>query len=100
MTAVIESDRDLSNHVDADTGIGDDELEALALAADPDQPIAPDAEPWTDVATGLMPGWYMAPGVARRRRGWRSVVVLVVIGAFIAINALGFCITYGQLVAA
>jgi hypothetical protein len=100
MTAVIESDRDLGEHVDADAGISDDELVALAMAADPEQPIGPDALPWSDVAPGLLPGWYMAPGVARRRRGWRSVVVLVVIGAFIAINALGFCITYGQLMAA
>ncbi len=95
MTAVIEM-TDPETFVD----ISDDELEALALAADPDQPIEADAVPWTELAPGWLPSWYMAPTVARHRRGWRSVVVIIVIAAFVVINALGFCITYGQLVTA
>jgi hypothetical protein len=40
----------------------------------------------------------MPPVVVRRWRGWRLPVVLAVIAGFLLVDALGFCITYGQLV--
>jgi len=81
------------------------ELEALALAADPDQPLAPDARPWSgagdrdgdgDEQADLLPHWYMPPAVAPVR-GARRLVGLAVVGAILGINAFGFCITYGVL---
>jgi len=84
--------------------VSDDELIALALAADPDAPFADDATPWTPdgepAATGLLPDWYMPSGVARRREPWQVAVVVTVIVAFAVINAFGLCITYGHLVPA
>jgi hypothetical protein len=95
--------------------LGDDELERLALAADPDEPLAPDATPiylhasddpgswgeppWAGPGHGEpgLPSWYMAPVRSRRLGGWYRVVVLAVIGAFLLIEAVGLCSTYGQL---
>lgn len=80
----------------------DDELCALALAADPDAPLADDAVALAEVlepgAPRLLPEWYMpAPmGGAPPLRGWRRRVVLLVIAAFLAITAYGLCNTYGQ----
>lgn len=89
---------------DADP-ISDDELTALALAADPDAAPGPDAVSlWSldqPMAPGGLPDWYMpAPAAARPDRGWRRVVVLVIIAAFIAIAASGLCSTYGEIVIA
>jgi hypothetical protein len=78
-----------------------DELTAFALAADPDAPIPDDAIPFTcypDGAPGaLLPSWYMpAPGGSVRvGRGWRRVVAITVIAAFLAVDAVGLCSTYG-----
>ena len=77
-------------------GISDDELEALALAADPEQPLDPDAVPMAP-AQGMssqLPEWYMPPtssvrGKARRVLLGALVVVLVVI------SGAGLCVTYG-----
>ena len=76
--------------------ISDDELTALALAADPDQPVDPDARPISlGAAAGLLPEWYMpaptstAGGSARRWLLGGLVVILV------AINCAGLCVTYG-----
>jgi hypothetical protein len=80
-----------------------DELTALALAAEPDAPIDDDAVPFTgafdDGAGGLLPSWYMpAPGGAVRvGRGWRRVVAITGIIAFLAVDAVGLCSTYGWL---
>lgn len=78
-----------------------DELTELALAADPDQPVEPrpDAVPfgWGGDFPELLPSWYMPMPTSRRRSRVRTAVVLVVLGAFGLINALGFCITYGRL---
>jgi hypothetical protein len=80
-------------------GISDDELTELALAADPDAPLPADAVPM-DVHLlqfGPLPLWYMPP-VARSGSGkWRRPIVLVVVGAFLLIDALGLCNTYGVL---
>jgi hypothetical protein len=79
--------------------ISDDELTALALAADPRAPLDPDAVPWRESAwqRGLLPDWYMPrPMAAGRGRGTRIVVYTVVAG-FLVIGAFGLCITSGFL---
>jgi hypothetical protein len=90
----------------ADVDLNDDELTALALAADPDLPVDDDAiDVWEYVGVGRpepLPSWYMpAPMHPRRIEGWRRVVVwcgvVSVIASFVAINACGLCNTYGQL---
>ena len=80
-------------------GISDDELAALALAADPDAPIAADAEPWPlpgDTA-GLLPSWYMPAAVrsARAARSGRRAVVALVVGALLVVSGAGLCVTSG-----
>ena len=80
----------------------DEELTALALSADPDQPLAADAQPFkgSDGGAQLLPAWYMPAPALRSRKRWHTGVVLLIIAAFALINALGFCITYGHLVVA
>ena len=84
--------------------VGDDlsdaELAEMALAADPDALPDPDAVPYRPDGTfpELLPSWYMptpASG-ARAPCGARSIVAIVIL-AFLVINALGLCITYGYL---
>ncbi len=84
-----------------EAGFSDEELTALALAADPDQLPDEDAVPldfYQQRAPGGLPQWYMPPVVVRRWRGWRLPVVFAVIAGFLLVDAFGFCITYGQLV--
>ncbi len=82
--------------------ISDDELTALALAADPEAAVADDAVSLTAVngpgGTGLLPEWYMPPpsGGAPLLRGWRRRVGLLIICSFVLINAYGLCSTYGH----
>ena len=79
----------------------DDELTALALAADPDAHLDDDALSFWDLAPEeseeLLPAWYMPPPMARSRllHGWRRTVVFLVIASFLLINAYGLCSTYG-----
>ena len=86
------------------TPITDDELAALALAGDPDAPIAEDAVPYWEAVGGerddLLPSWYMPTpmGSGRLSRPWRRRIVLLIIAAFLAIDSYGLCNTYGQLV--
>ena len=82
--------------------ITDDELTRLALAADPDQVPDPEAVPldaylgWTS-----LPAWYMPTARATgRRTAGRTAVIALIVASFVVINALGLCITYGQLVVA
>ena len=80
--------------------LSDDELTALALAADPLAPLDDDAEPW-HFGYGFMrnplPDWYMPlPMASRRGRGTRVVVVSVVMG-LVVICAFGLCVTSGFL---
>lgn len=82
--------------------VTDDELCALALAADPDVLIADDAVPFAEVvgtdADGPLPAWYMpAAAGGRLLSGWRRVPPLMVVGSLMVINASGLCITYGKL---
>lgn len=82
--------------------ITDDELAAEALAADPDAPVDAGAPSLRELGLApaeglLLPAWYMpAPAAGAVRRWWRWVA-LVVIAAFVALNAAGLCSTYGDL---
>ncbi len=81
--------------------ITDEELTALALAADPDTVVDGDAVPvdlWgEDGRSHPLPSWYMPVprGAPRPLRGWRRGVALLVVGSFVLINAYGLCSTYG-----
>ena len=76
----------------------DDELCALALAADPSAPLDPDAKPWDGAVlhqSGLLPDWYMpTPAGTRLGRLPRALVMSLIVG-FLMINAAGLCITSG-----
>ena len=84
-----------------DAPLSDDELTALALAADPSLPLGADAVP-IDVFLAStsqddpLPSWYMAPVRARHSPRWRQGVILGLVGAFALIEAFGLCSTYGQ----
>jgi hypothetical protein len=77
--------------------ITDEELTALALAADPDIPIDPDAAPFGgSFADGtLLPEWYMPGPAPFRRTRPRTMAVALIVGSLIAVNAAGLCVTYG-----
>ena len=83
----------------------DKELTDLALAADPDAGVAPDAVPIDEFlasddagdADDRLPSWYM-PAVARGSlHGWRRRVVLLIVISFVAAAVYGICTTYGIL---
>ena len=76
--------------------ITDEELEAEALAADPDTPIHDDAEPFGgDVPAGLLPEWYMPATGPIRRTTPRMVAVVGLIVSLVVVNGAGLCVTYG-----
>jgi hypothetical protein len=84
--------------------IPDDELAELALAADPAAPLPDDAIPigvHLSQFAAPLPLWYMPPvGSSSARsggRGWKLPIVLAVVSAFLLIDALGLCNTYGIL---
>jgi len=78
--------------------ISDDELTALALAANPNEPLEPDAVAWDGLMlhrSGLLPDWYMpTPAAIRTGRLPRALVITLIVG-FVTINAFGLCITSG-----
>ncbi len=83
----------------------DEELTALAMAADPEAPLSDDAVPLSDMVgeeDGLLPAWYMPSPMAggRRIRGWRRRVIFLLVTAFLLIEAYGLCSTYGPIGAA
>jgi hypothetical protein len=84
-----------------ETPLTDEELCRLALAADPSAPLSDEAIPLSlhlaQFAGATLPGWYMAPATARGGRGWRTPIVVAIISAFLLIEALGLCNTFGQL---
>lgn len=88
--------------IDANDGeiLSDDELTALALAADPTAPVDASTVPWNGAwASGplLIPEWYMPrPSSSRGRRGV-LIVIGVVVAGFLTIDAFGLCITSGFL---
>ncbi len=80
-------------------GFTDEELTALALAADADAPLDADAVPLdlylaTEVAP--LPAWYMAPPRVRHVGRAGRAVVLALVASFLVIEAFGLCSTYGQ----
>lgn len=78
--------------------LDDDELTALALAADPDQPIDPDAVPFAfgdDASSGLLPAWYMPSPASAGRGPWRRRVLGAMVLILVVINGAGLCVTYG-----
>lgn len=83
---------------DVEFDISDEELTALALAADPDLAIADDAVPFRTLhADGapLLPEWYMPASEGRARSDWRSRVAIGIAAGLVLINAFGICVTYG-----
>jgi hypothetical protein len=83
--------------VDGDD-ITDDELTTLALAADPDQPVAPDAVPIslsTEAPQGLLPEWYMPPPMSAGRGSARRWLLSGIVLILVVINGAGLCVTYG-----
>jgi hypothetical protein len=94
------------NRDDADAielGFTEAELTELAMAADPDGPVEDDAVPlsvYLGQDLGLLPQWYMPSPMARGGQRWRTPVVLVIVAAFIVIEAFGLCSTFGQVVPA
>ena len=83
-----------------DLDISEEELAALALAADPQVPLPPNAEPihvHLSAFASSLPLWYMPPVVRSGGRRWKKPVVLAVVAAFLLIDAMGLCNTYGVL---
>ena len=88
----------LPRGADATEVVTGDELEALALAADPLAPIPDDAVPYDRVlgaGPSLLPDWYMGRATAVHASRWRRPVILAVIAAFLLIDGAGLCSTYG-----
>ncbi len=80
--------------------VSDEELAALALAADPHAPLDPDAVPWYGASStrrALLPEWYMPVPVATGRRRGTMIVLAVIVVGFVVIDACGLCITSGFL---
>ena len=84
----------------APDALSDDELAALALAADPDAGIPEDALPIHVHLAAFgspLPPWYMPPAMSRGGRRWKLPFVIAVVAAFLVIDGLGLCNTYGLL---
>jgi hypothetical protein len=83
---------------DATEAVTGEELEAMALAADPSEPLSDDAIPYDQFVgstPSLLPEWYMGPATRVHASRWRRPVVLAVVLAFLFIDAAGLCSTYG-----
>ena len=91
------------DELDDGAWVSDEELAALALGADPDAPLDDDAVPFGDVfgtdEAALLPSWYMPGGIpsARGRPRWLKVLIVVLIVAFLVVDAYGLCSTYGDI---
>lgn len=88
------------------TMVDDAELNAEALAADPEVAVGADAVSFWELTgaapTDVLPAWYMpTPMATRAFTGWRRHLVRwnvgLIVASFVAINAAGLCNTYGQL---
>jgi hypothetical protein len=81
-------------------GFTDAELTALALAADPDAPLDEDAVPMSMYLAHLqiaLPDWYMPSAMVQGCKRWRIPIILLIVSAFLIIEGLGLCNTFGQL---
>jgi hypothetical protein len=93
----------MSNDVDDyeisdDYEITDEELTALALAAEPGSPFAEDAVPWRSVnidGEPLLPDWYMPIAASSARHDWRAIVAVALAVGLVLCNAFAICVTYG-----
>ena len=78
--------------------LSDEELTELAMAADPNAPLAHDAVPWrggSAAHASLLPDWYMpSPMAVRHGRATQFTIVFIVVG-FLLNDAFGLCITSG-----
>ena len=85
--------------VTSDGPVSDEELTALALAADPEAPLDPNAVPWRAgmIQIGLLPDWYMPRPIATGRGRGTRIVICAVVAGFLVIGAFGLCITSGFL---
>jgi len=83
-----------------DAPFTDEELCALALAADPITALPDDAVAWgggDSRPPSLLPNWYMpSPSYHVRGRWTRAIVITLIVG-FLVIDAFGLCITSGFL---
>jgi hypothetical protein len=76
--------------------VSDEELAALALAADPDLPVPHDAVPFrTRDVDELLPDWYMPVPTGGARPGWRRRIAITAVSSILLVNAAGLCVTYG-----
>jgi hypothetical protein len=79
----------------------DEELTALALGTEsmatlPDDDPDESVQPWI-IGGGALPLWYMPPVARAAKRRWSAPIVVAVISAFLLIDAMGLCNTYGLL---
>ncbi|MEO8267130.1 MAG: hypothetical protein ABI706_16620 [Ilumatobacteraceae bacterium] len=86
-------DTDLS-----DLDISDDDLAALAMAADSDGSFEDDAVPMRSLAADdstLLPDWYMPVVQRRASSDWRAGVAVAIAVGLVLANAFAICVTYG-----
>jgi hypothetical protein len=89
----------LPDHSRFEDPLTDEELTALALGSEPLEPLPESAD---DIAPswvigGNLPLWYMPPVARHAKSRWAAPVVVGVISAFLLIDAMGLCNTYGLL---
>jgi hypothetical protein len=75
--------------------LSDDELCAMALAADPAAPLDADAVAWTGSPIGLLPEWYMSATLGRSSSRGRRVLATALAVGLVGGCALGLCVTSG-----
>ena len=77
--------------------VSDEELEYLALGADPNPKIDDDAVPFriNDPDQGLLPEWYMPVPQSFSRRPRNVIGAVAIIGGLLIVNGAGLCVTYG-----
>lgn len=77
----------------------DDELSALAMAADPAAPLDAHAVPWHGAldSENLLPDWYMPRPIATRRGRGSRIVTILIVATLLFICVLGLCVTSGFL---
>ena len=80
--------------------ITDEELTALALAAEPDPVLPDDAVPLWDLVAAdepLVSSWYMPSPAASIGAvgGWRRRIVVFLIAVLLVIEVAGLCSAYG-----
>ncbi len=96
---VVESIDDLAAFVEEP--FDDEELASLALAAEPLSVPDAGAVPIDTVLRSpgtTLSAWYMPAVTATRLSGWRRPVLLGLVVTLVALEALGLCSVFGQVV--